>query len=286
MGKVNLLIAFLGGLISFFSPCVLPLVPVFLGLWLGSVGSKRQLVLSSSLFVLGFSIVFVLLGFSAGVVGKLILSDVARVIFGLLIIFFGLSLAQIVSVPIFKRDFRPFLHAQTITPFKSFMVGLGFALGWSPCVGPVLGSILLVASQTGNELKAAVLLFSFALGMGVPFILGAFLSGFLLRMIRNLTSYIPVFQLLSGKFLAFLGFGLMTGFLKTLSEITELSVKLLLAFFILLLVAIIEIRLLMLGYKNIADLAKGDVPLWFSYLFFIDFYLFVGLYFVSKFLNA
>lgn len=174
--------AFLGGFVSFLAPCVLPIIPGFLAYLAGTstieAGSKRrEIFINSVFFVLGFSIVFALLGVLLNTILRNIAYDVqlwlARV-GGVMIIFFGLYLVGLIKIPLLEREYKFGIRTEIKSRYvTSFLFGLAFAAGWTPCVGPVLGVILgLVATQPGS---AFILLFTYALGLGIPFlIVGAF----------------------------------------------------------------------------------------------------------------
>jgi|GEM_PF-451311 len=283
MGSVNLLIAFVAGVLSFFSPCVLPLVPGFIGLWAGTLTDKKnrrpRLIGSTILFVVGFSVVFTLLGLSAGFVGEVLKNNLLRIVFGVLIILFGLHLADLFRIPFLEREKRPFLQTRAISPAKSFLMGLGFALGWSPCIGPVLASILMMASQVGQALKATILLLVFSLGLGFPFLLLAFFTSILLPKIRKIQVYLPIFQLGSGKLIAFLGFALATGSLQTLAELTTFGANFIAGVLLILLLILIEIRILVSGFRSFSqEQIEGGIPRYFSALFFVDFIFYVTIW--------
>ena len=174
--------AFLGGLISFLAPCVLPIIPGFLAYLAGAsttdTGSKRkEIFINSVFFVLGFGIIFALLGVLLNTLLESIAYDVqiwlSRV-GGVMIIFFGLYLLGLIKIPFLEREYKMSVHTKFKSRYvTSFLFGLAFAAGWTPCVGPALGVILgLAATAPGS---AFVLLLTYALGLGIPFlIVGAF----------------------------------------------------------------------------------------------------------------
>ncbi|MGB9562081.1 MAG: cytochrome c biogenesis CcdA family protein, partial [bacterium] len=218
-----------------------------------------------------------------GTAGVVLRGKIIRIIFGIIIIIFGLHLSELLQLPLLDIENRPFLRRKTISPLQSFLMGLGFAFGWSPCIGPILASILLVASQTRNTINGAILLFSFSLGVGLPFILIGVFSSFFLKYIRKLNRYLPLVQLISGKFLAFIGLALLTGYLEKLSGISQLTSKQLLALLIILFLIYLEIKLLLSTYKKVmGKLEEEFLPRWVSQLFFLDFFLFAGLLFAGK----
>lgn len=174
--------AFLGGLISFLAPCVLPLIPGFLAYLAGAstadAGSKRkEIFLNSIFFVLGFGVVFATLGVLLNTLLENIAYDVQlwlSRIGGVMIIFFGLYLVGLIKIPFLEREYKLNVHTKFKSRYvTSFLFGLAFAAGWTPCVGPALGVILgLAATAPGS---AFILLLTYALGLGIPFlIVGAF----------------------------------------------------------------------------------------------------------------
>lgn len=174
--------AFLGGLVSFLAPCVLPIIPGFLAYLAGAsttdTGSKRkEIFINSVFFVLGFGIVFAFLGVLLNTLLENIAYDVQTWlsrIGGVMIIFFGLYLVGLIKIPFLEREYKMSVNTKFKSRYAtSFLFGLAFAAGWTPCVGPALGVILgLAATQPGS---AFILLFTYALGLGIPFlIVGAF----------------------------------------------------------------------------------------------------------------
>lgn len=174
--------AFLGGLVSFLAPCVLPIIPGFLAYLAGAsttdAGSKRKDVFINSIFfVLGFGIVFAALGVLLNTLLENIAYDVQTWlsrIGGAMIIFFGLYLVGLIKIPFLEREYKIGVYAKFKSRYTtSFLFGLAFAVGWTPCVGPALGVILgLAATQPGS---AFILLLTYALGLGIPFlVVGAF----------------------------------------------------------------------------------------------------------------
>lgn len=174
--------AFLGGLISFLAPCVLPIIPGFLAYLAGAsttdTGSKRkEIFINSVFFVLGFGIVFALLGLLLNTILENIAYDVQiwlSRIGGVMIIFFGLYLVGLIRIPFLEREYKMSVNTKFKSRYAtSFLFGLAFAAGWTPCVGPALGVILgLAATAPGS---AFILLLTYALGLGIPFlIVGAF----------------------------------------------------------------------------------------------------------------
>lgn len=184
MDNITIAIAFVAGLVSFLSPCVLPIIPGFLAYLAGaslneSSSRRKDIFINSLLFVLGFSVVFAVLGILLNTVLERVAYDVqiwlAR-IGGALIIFFGLYLTGLIRVSFLEREYKPHVSLTLKSRYlTSFLFGAAFAAGWTPCVGAVLGGILgLAAAQPGS---AFALLFSYSLGLGIPFlVVGLFAS--------------------------------------------------------------------------------------------------------------
>jgi len=212
----SLFLAFLAGLASFLSPCVLPLVPAYIGYLSGRVVvapeqrrtlAERLTTFSHALaFVLGFSLVFVAMGLAAGGIARFLRSDWVRWIGGLVMIFFGLALAGAVKLPFLYTERR--LHIKTRPGWgylSSFLVGLSFAAGWTPCIGPVLGAILALSSNQETVGQAVVMLIAYAAGLGIPFLLvGLALDG-AFGLIRRLQPYMQVIQTVMGVILVVFG---------------------------------------------------------------------------------
>jgi cytochrome c-type biogenesis protein len=217
--EVSLMAAFAAGLLSVSSPCVLPLLPIFLAHLAGGAttpsGVERQRVIANAFaYVAGFSLVFIALGVALGAAGALVstASIVASHrgwltrIGGALLIFLGLYRLGVISIPWLDRDRRLFpdrLPAGQLT--SSFMVGMTFAAGWSPCVGPILGAILTMAAGQGSIERAALLLATYSAGLAVPFLAAALAFGSAPRFIRALNRRLPVLNGVSGGVMVALG---------------------------------------------------------------------------------
>jgi cytochrome c-type biogenesis protein len=190
---VSLAGAFLAGLLSFLSPCVLPIVPPYLAYLAGvsfsqleSAGgegaSSRRILLSSIAFVAGFSTVFVALGATASVIGKTLAQhfDTLAVIAGVLILIMGLHFLGVFRIGLLYREARVQVERKPPGHLGAYVMGLAFAFGWTPCVGPVLAAILFVAGAEDTAARGAMLLFAYSLGIGLPFVAaGAFASRFI-----------------------------------------------------------------------------------------------------------
>ncbi|MDW8095894.1 MAG: cytochrome c biogenesis protein CcdA [Aquificaceae bacterium] len=275
MSEVSVFLAFTAGLLSFLSPCVLPIIPGYIS-YISGVGAQevksgdafsKKAFIASFLFVLGFSLVFTLMGATATGVGSLFreYQDHVAKVGGGLVVFFGLHFAGAFLRPNFLKELigvasfllalymfqflsqkllfelmgillivaflylfglHELLYRQmrrevrgSVSGFGAFLVGMLFAFGWSPCIGPVLGSILLYASQQETAVQGASLLFAYSMGLGIPFLLaGGLLSAFL-GFVRSFGKFFGVVELVGGVLLVLLGIMLTTGKLAELSLI-------------------------------------------------------------------
>ena len=178
--SVGLLIAFSAGLLSFLSPCVLPLIPSYVtfitGLSYDDVQSRRRTALVHGLlFVLGFTLIFLALGATATVLGRVLFAQrdwISRV-GGVIIIVFGFYLMGVVNIGFFSRERRVHLADKPVGYLGTVIVGIAFGAGWTPCIGPILGSILIYTSSEADLTKGLLLLFAYSLGLAIPFILSA-----------------------------------------------------------------------------------------------------------------
>jgi len=220
--------AFIAGLLSFFSPCVLPLVPAYLANLAGAsaidTGSSRRVwptLLHSVAFVLGFSILFILMGASAGLIGSSIIAyaEPLRIVSGIFVIIFGVFLIAAYKIPWLNYEKR--LHLQgTHNPgyIRSLLIGAAFAVGWTPCIGPILGSILFIASYTGETAKGAVLLAVYSMGMGIPFLLIGLAWSYIVPFWSGITRHLGLISIISGILLIIVGILMLTNQLTWLSR--------------------------------------------------------------------
>jgi cytochrome c-type biogenesis protein len=228
-GQVGVIAAFGAGLVSFLSPCVLPLIPGYLsflgGLNAGdSSGARRSLVVHSLLFVAGFTFVFVVLGASASALGALLAPyrPVLARASGVLVFAFGFLLLGVVKVPWLYGEarFDP-ARARSLGRFAAPVMGVAFGFGWTPCVGPILGSILALASQQGSA-SAVLLLFVYSLGLGVPFVLAALLLSRITPLLRFFARHSAWISRIAGVVLMLLGAAIATG---TLTQVSGLLTR-------------------------------------------------------------
>jgi cytochrome c-type biogenesis protein len=221
--------AFIAGLLSFLSPCVLPLVSSWLvylgGDQAGEDGSgpafrRSRLILSTLCFILGFSVVFIVLSLLFSGFFMLLgrLSSLINIAAGAVITLFGLNIL-FNFIPFLNYEKRLHLARNPRNLPGAFVVGLAFGAGWTPCIGPILGSILLMAGQSGELLFSAACLAAYSAGLGLPFLAVAFFWGLLLRRLSRLRALTPVIQKISGLFLIAIGVFMMLGRFKTLNAV-------------------------------------------------------------------
>ena len=215
--SVGLLVAFSAGLFSFLSPCVLPLFPSYLSFITGmsvehlsgevTAVTRGRVLMHSLAFIAGFSAVFVALGVSVSAAGQLLLDyrDWIRVGGGLLIIVFGLYIAGILRVGLFGRTAQLQIREKRAGLLGSFAVGLTFAIGWTPCVGPILGSILTLASNDKTVARGTGLLLAYSAGLGIPFLLFSLALGVFLRFFKRYRPFIAVVERVAGVLLIVVG---------------------------------------------------------------------------------
>jgi len=212
--------SFIAGLLTFVSPCVLPLMPAYLSFITGHSikelqgpgSSGKHTILHAVFFVLGFSFVFILLGASATWMGNLLFKerDIIRWVGGIVVILFGLHIAHIIKIPFLYYEKRMEVRKSTLGLFHAFLMGNAFSLGWTPCIGPILSSILVLASTEQTVSRGILLLSSYALGLGIPFILTAVFVHRALLIFSGIRKYYFAIEIISGSVLVILGVVLLT----------------------------------------------------------------------------
>jgi cytochrome c-type biogenesis protein len=221
--EISISLAFLAGMASFLSPCVLSLVPAYIGYLSGrsiaanQVGDKTNRLIALShgfIFVLGFSLIFIFFGLAISALGSLLfdIRDWLTKIGGVVVILFGLHITGIIRIPFLDYDLRP---ASTLdhsrSYFSSFLLGIFFSAGWSPCVGPVLGSILTLALNGGSILIGFYLLLAYSAGMAIPFLIAALGIGWVTTALRRYQKTMHYFEIGMGIILIFVGIMLFIG---------------------------------------------------------------------------
>jgi cytochrome c-type biogenesis protein len=214
--------AFLAGVLSFFSPCILPLIPGYFtfisGYTLGDLtggaiaGIRKKVFISTIAFVLGFSIVFILLGASASFVGSILFRyrDGIRIIGGVIVVIFGIHLTGLVRIPLLDFEKRIQLERKPLHFLGTCIVGMAFGAGWSPCIGPLLGSILVIAGGKETVREGMLLLGIYSAGLALPFVIISVFINFLLVFIKRTAWTLKYLNPAAGILLIVLGLILMT----------------------------------------------------------------------------
>ncbi|MGD9143863.1 MAG: cytochrome c biogenesis CcdA family protein [Dehalococcoidia bacterium] len=225
--NVTLAVAFSGGLVSFFSPCVLPMVPVYLaslygpGIFDSEKRIRLQVFLHSLSFVIGFTIIYTLLGAIAGITGYAIIPDynlLAKIAGGFLVFFGVIVLASTkVSWLNYEKHLSPKVGKRT-GYLRSFLIGAAFSISWTACVGPILASILAIAATQNTAWEGAYLLVTYSLGLGLPFLIIGIAFDFFTPVLRKIQRYTVIVRIISGLLLILVGILILTGNLTWISS--------------------------------------------------------------------
>ena len=221
-----IMIALVAGGLSFLSPCVLPIVPPYLaymggismaefagGPGQGAVVARRRAVLPALFFVLGLSTVFLFLGFTASAFGMFFLrnQEIFAQVAGVVVIVFGLHFLGVFRIPLLMREARLDAGDRGGSSFGAYVLGLAFAFGWTPCIGPILGAILSMAASQGDVTRGTVLLGSYAVGLGVPFLLAAVFVQRSMTLMSRMKRHMALIEKIMGLLLLAVGLALLTG---------------------------------------------------------------------------
>ena len=216
-----MLVALLGGVLSFLSPCVLPIVPPYLaymggismGEMTGGGAARRRVMLPALFFVLGLSTVFLLLGFTASAFGAFFLENqtVFSKVAGAVVLIFGLHFIGVFRIPLLDREARLDAGERGGSAFGAYVLGLAFAFGWTPCIGPQLGAILSLAAQEGSVQRGTLLLGVYAAGLGIPFLLAALFIQRSMAVMQRLKRHMKWIERAMGALLIVVGLALLTG---------------------------------------------------------------------------
>ena len=222
---IPFIIAFLAGVFSFLSPCVLPIVPGFMSYVAGKSFSdlqhskstgKLSLLSLISLFILGFSLVFILMGASIDLLTQQLFNykKELNIFSGILIILMGLFFIGLIKIPFLNFEKKINIQSLQNSIFFPFLIGIAFAFGWSPCIGPILGAVLSIAIN--DSIDGIILLTFYSLGLALPFILVGLLIGKLIRLIRFMNRFIKIFQVIAGSILAITGVLILNGSIQAM----------------------------------------------------------------------
>lgn len=207
------IITFLEGIISFISPCMLPLLPLYISYFAGKADKKQHIFLRAGFFVLGFTIVFTSLGLFAGTLSTFLIQyqQIINIVCGIIVILFGLSYLEVIQLPFFKG----MQSAKEISSiFSAFVFGMIYSVSLTPCVGAFLGSALMMASTSGGAVKGALLLLTYSLGLGIPFLISAVLIDRLNSVFSFIKKHYNIVNLVSGIFLIIIGISMIFGFMN------------------------------------------------------------------------
>ncbi len=222
-----LLIALFAGVLSFLSPCVLPIVPPYLAYMAGTTipdvqnrrGADPRVVTAALFFVLGLSTVFIFLGFAASLVGQFLLQYQREMAIasGIVILVFGLHFLHVFRIPLLDREARMDAPDGAGTALGAYVMGLAFAFGWTPCIGPVLGMILSLAAQEDTVSRGVLMMGAYAVGLGLPFLLAAIFLNRALGTMTRIRRHMPKIEMATGGMLVLVGAALVFGFFTQFS---------------------------------------------------------------------
>lgn len=229
--NISIFVALSAGVISFLSPCILPLIPSYIAFITGisieelsleeSLRQVRKKVIANSLmFILGFSLVFIALGASATFLGKFLARNIRwfEIIGGALVILFGIHFAGIFRLRFLDREKKVHLKKKPLGYSGTCLVGIAFGAGWTPCVGPILGSILTMAASTQNILKGIVLLAFYSIGIGLPFFISGIIIHRFFEYFQAIRKYFKVITVAGGILLIIVGILLISGYFSSMSS--------------------------------------------------------------------
>lgn len=219
---------FIAGVLSFFSPCVIPLLPVYFSAFSSTDGMerqtgfkrKKQVVIKSAVFVLGISTCFVVLGFGAGFLGKIIDYPWFHTVLGVIIILLGIHQTGLITIPWLYREKKiQMTKRSSYNYISTYLLGLTFSFGWTPCIGPILGSILGLSSTSGDALYSVFLMVVYALGFLIPFLVLAIFSDVLLTKMKVLNRHLKGIKIAGGILIILMGILFLSGQLNQLVTI-------------------------------------------------------------------
>lgn len=219
------LIVFIEGIITFISPCILPMLPIYISYFAGDIeeGKKGKTIINAIGFVIGFTIIFTLLGALAGTFGMFIkkYQTIFNIIGGSILIIFGLNYMGILSIGFIEKTKKIQVDIKSFKFLSTIVFGMIFAIGWTPCVGTFLGSALMIAASSSGVLKGTIMLLIYSLGLGIPFIIAALIMDELKNSMKFIKKNYKLINRISGVFLIIVGISMIIGlFNKLLSILT------------------------------------------------------------------
>lgn len=215
---LDYVILFLEGIMTFVSPCMLPMLPLYVLYFTGGENNKRKTLANAMGFVLGFSFIFIILGAFAGTLGGVLVrySKTVNLITGALVVLFGLNYLGILKIGFINSTFKKEYQPNNLGFFSSVVFGVVFSIGWSPCVGTFLGSALMLAASSQSSIKGISLLLCFSLGLGIPFMVSALLLNQLKGVFDFVKKNYGLINKISGTLLVAMGIAIMTGLMGRL----------------------------------------------------------------------
>ncbi len=214
MSDVSFTVAFIGGIMSFFTPCILPLLPVYFGYLTGEAVSdldtekvNKKLLINAFSFVLGLTTLNILLGFGAKSISNVFTTNAGtlKIVGGVLVILFGLYFLFDIHIPFLEREKRFSMNNYAPTFIKSFLLGIAFNFGWTPCNGPIVFSILTLAVFKNDYLQAGFLMLIYSIGFSVMFLLSAFFAALFIKKVKNIYKYFRPIKVISGLLMILIG---------------------------------------------------------------------------------
>ncbi len=214
---MDYVLSFLEGIITFISPCLLPMLPIYVSYFAGqdTEGKKQRALVNALGFVLGFTVVFVALGAFAGTLGRLLIEyrTAVNVVGGIIVILFGLNFLGLIRIPFLNANRQMQINTANMGFFTSALFGVVFSVGWTPCVGAFLGSALMLAAQSGESRRGVLMLLCFSLGLGIPFVACAVLIDRLKAAFDFIKRHYRVINIISGGLLVVVGLLMATGYM-------------------------------------------------------------------------
>lgn len=215
------LISFLEGIITFVSPCLLPMLPVYVSYFANGENNRKKTLCNAAAFVAGFTVVFLILGAFAGTVGAILqkYKTAVNLVTGGIVVILGLNFSGLLQIGFLNRTKKPDIRIKTENIFSTFLFGMIFSIGWTPCVGAFLGSALMLASERGTMAEGLLMLLLYSLGLGIPFLISALLLDRLKETFLFIKKNYVWINRIAGIFLIIVGISMMTGWFGKLLAI-------------------------------------------------------------------
>lgn len=218
MRKMQYVISFIEGILTFISPCLLPMLPVYITYFAGGEQNSRKTLTNALGFILGFTALFTAMGALAGTLGSFLskYQTAVNIVSGLIVVFFGLNFMGVIQLNLFRGSAR--MQTGSLGFFSSILFGVIFSVGWTPCVGAFLGSALMLASQQGHVLEGTLMLLTYSLGLGIPFFLSAVLIDQLKGAFNFIKRHYTRINRICGGLLILIGILMATGVLNDVMQ--------------------------------------------------------------------